>query len=74
MLTGLRLFTSVVILFNIVLYRQTGITQCSDFVTISWIDSPRIIALSFLKSSVISTFFMDFLDKSKGVSLADVCI
>ena len=32
-------------LFNIVLYQQTGIAQDPDFVTISWIDSPEIITL-----------------------------
>ena len=32
-------FTPVVTLFNIVLYQRTGIAQCPDFMTVSWIDS-----------------------------------
>ena len=72
-LIGLLFFTPVVALFNIGLYQPTWIAQCPDFVTISWIDLPKIIALSFLKSSVLFAFFMDFLDKSNKISLATMC-
>ena len=65
-------FTPVATSVNIVLYQRIQIVQCPEFVTISWIDSQKIIALSFLKSSasVMSAFFMDFLDESKRISLA----
>ena len=56
MFIGLRLLSPVVTLFNIVLYQRTGIVQDPDLVTISWIDSPEIITLWFLKSSVILLF------------------
>ena len=59
------LFTPVVTLLNIILYRLIGIALCPDFVTVSWIDSVYIITLPFLKSSNMSVFFMDFLGNSK---------
>ena len=36
--------------------------------------SPNTIALSFLKSNVISVFFMDFRDSNSGMSLATMSV
>ena len=72
MLVGLHLFTPVVTLLNIVLYRRTGIAQDLVFVTIS-LDKSKRILLAAMSVFNITLLFPNIIGMSSFLQFCMCC-